>query len=365
MINTPNGAPTQTVPLFASSIHATRTHRFPSLVRALTHAAVQPAVLAALGWNAQCGAQVGGRAPAQRADEKLTFRYGGVTRSSTIVIPDGEPSAAGWPTVLVLHGAGGSGEQVLDADEWRTVARRERFIVIAPDGTPKDSRRRARFIGNMRTWNSGVGSGLSATGSSAVTRDVDDVGYLLALLDSVAVRAQVDVQRVFVAGHSNGAGMAYRVAAEHPRRFAAVAVMAGHLYANAPRTLATPVPLLQIVGDLDPLSPMTGGRVRLGMATELVPPALESPTRWAAMNGASSIARIIRDDSVTVRQWGAGNDDRLVLSYVVKGHGHRWLSPGAERLPERLVGPTHLALDATEAIWAFFAARHRRASARS
>ena len=76
------------------------------------------------------------------------------------------------------------------------------------------------------------------------------------------------------------------------------------------------------------------------------------------MNGLTGAPQIIRDDSVTVRQWGATADRGVVRSYVVKGHGHSWLWPNSgERLPERLVGPTRHALNATETIWSFFAAR--------
>ncbi len=91
-------------------------------------------------------------------------------------------------------------------------------------------------------------------------------------------------------------------------------------------------------------------------ATVTLRPALDSPTRWAAMNGLPGAATIIRDDSVTVRQWGAAADRAVVRSYVVKGHGHSWLWPKSrERLPERLVGPTRHALNATETMWSFFA----------
>lgn len=293
------------------------------------------------------------------SDAAITFPYQRRARSAVLVIPTGLVPPSGWPIVLLLHGAGGSAAQILDNDGWRTVAMRERFAVIAADGTPKNESLRARFVGNPRTWNSGAGSGLSTADGSAAMRDVDDVGYLTALLDSVARRVPIDPRRVFIAGHSNGAGMSYRFAAAHPERVAAVGVMAGHLLADAPRTLSTPVPLLQIVGDHDPLVPMHGGRVRLGFVTRTVQPALESPKRWAAMIGISSDARVIRDDSVTVWEWGPAPSGGVVLSYVVKGHGHGWLWPGADRLPESVIGPRRESLNATETIWAFFAAHAR------
>lgn len=292
-------------------------------------------------------------------DAAIAFSYQSRERTAVLVVPSGAVPAAGWPIVLLLHGAGGSAEQILDDDGWRAVATRERFAVIAADGTPQNESMRARFVGNPRTWNSGAGSGLSTANGSAAAKDVDDVGYLVSLLDSVARRAPIDPRRVFVAGHSNGAGMSYRFAAEHPERVAAVGVMAGHLLETAAHTLKAPVSLLQIVGDHDPLVPMNGGPVRLGAVTGTLQPALDSPKRWASMLGLSHDARVIRDDSVTVRQWGPTSTGAVVLSYVVKGHGHGWLWPGADLLPERVVGPRRESLNATETMWAFFAAHAR------
>jgi polyhydroxybutyrate depolymerase len=314
--------------------------------------------LVMLGWVRRAERVSASPASAARAsDVSLRIQLGDRSRTAILVVPDGVPPAKGWPVVLALHGAGGSAEQMLRTTGWREVARRERFVLVGADGTPADETRRARFVGNMRTWNSGVGAGLSTGENTAFAKRIDDVGFLLALLDTVSARTRVDPKRVFVAGHSNGAGMSYRVAAEHPDRFAAIGVMAGHLFDDAPRTLSVPVPLVQIVGDRDPLVPMNGGPVRMGRgATVTLRPALDSPARWAAMNRLPGAATILRDDSVTVRQWGAATDRVVVRSYVVKGHGHTWLWPNSgERLPERLVGPTRQSLNATETMWSFFA----------
>ena len=122
----------------------------------------------------------------KRGDTLLRFLHAGRERTAVLVTPDGAAPAAGWPVVLLLHGAGGSGSQILQVDGWRAVALRERFVVVAPDGTPADESRRARFAGNMRTWNSGEGSGLSVAPRTAVAKGIADTDFLLALLDTVA-----------------------------------------------------------------------------------------------------------------------------------------------------------------------------------
>jgi len=287
------------------------------------------------------------------------MQYAGRARTATLVLPDGPAPREGWSVVLLLHGGGGNAEQMLRTTGWRDVAARERFVLVGANGTAQDETRRARFLGNPQTWNSGTGSGLSVVGESAFAKQVDDSGFLVALLDTVARRTQVNAKRVYIAGHSNGAGMTYRVAAEHPERFAAAGVMGGHLLTDVRNSLVQPVPLVQIVGDQDPLVPMSGGPVRLGGSSVTLRPALEAPTRWAAINGLTGPGRIVRDDSVTVRAWGTSPRGAVVESYVVKGHGHGWLWPrSGDRLPARLIGPTRNALNATETMWAFFAAHH-------
>jgi poly(3-hydroxybutyrate) depolymerase len=100
---------------------------------------------------------------------------------------------------------------------------------------------------------------------------------------------------------------------------------------------------------------MQGGAVRISGATVMLRPALESAERWAAMSGIAGPPRVVRNDSITVRQWGPAPNGALVIRAVVKGHRHSWLSPDADRLPERLVGPRRNALNATETMWGFFA----------
>src|SRR5260221_564174 len=80
------------------------------------------------------------------------------------------------------------------------------------------------------------------------------------LLDELPRRLLVDADRIFVTGFSNGASMTFRLGAELSDRIAAIAPVAGHYWPTA-STPARPVPTLFLIGDHDPLVPLTGGRV--------------------------------------------------------------------------------------------------------
>jgi len=194
---------------------------------------------------------------------------------------------------------------------------------------------------------------LLAGARSAGARGVDDVGYLVALLDEAATRLPLDPKRLFVSGHSNGSQMAYRFAAEQSGRVAALGVVAGHCFAQ-PVALDFPIPLLQITGEFDPFVPLVGGTAGIGRRTMQVPPAIEAPERWAALLDLPPEPDTLRDDDkFFIRRWGAEGRREEVRFVIVVGHGHEW--PGSHSpLPESMLGPSVDFYDATADILAFF-----------
>jgi len=92
----------------------------------------------------------------------------------------------------------------------------EGFVVVVPNGTPSDETKPESFFNNPQTWNSGIGVSLIAGNRSASAKGIDDVGFLTALVQTVCQKVKIDAMRMYAAGHSNGAGMAYRLVSERP-----------------------------------------------------------------------------------------------------------------------------------------------------
>jgi polyhydroxybutyrate depolymerase len=291
----------------------------------------------------------------------VEFEHQGRTRTATILVPRMRTvPPEGWPLVLMLHGAGGSSANVLESTGWAEKGEQEGIILVFPNGTPRDESRPASFSRNPQTWNSGAAMSLSSGTSSASAKNVDDVGFLAGLVQRVCRQLSVDPRRIYVAGHSNGAQMAYRFAFERCTLVAAVGVMAGHSFADH-TPLKSPVSLIQIVGDHDPFTPLAGGKAGVLGRTMIVPPALDSPRFWAQSLGIAEEARIVRnDDTLMVRLWGPAPNGAEVRSIVVKGHGHAYLAHQDRFHPTLLFGPTVRSLNATETMWDFFA-RHPKA----
>jgi polyhydroxybutyrate depolymerase len=120
-------------------------------------------------------------------------------------------------------------------------------LAVYPDGTGS----RCSYF-----WNAGDCCG------PAVWDGVDDVAFFDALLDDLAGAYSIDRQRVLATGMSNGAMMAYRLAAELSDRIAAIAPVAGRMATEGCRP-RRPVPVLHFHGTTDefiPFPPGTGSR---------------------------------------------------------------------------------------------------------
>ena len=250
------------------------------------------------------------------------------------------------PLVLVLHGGGGNGENVQRMTGFTDVARREGFAVAYPEGT-------GRF-GRLLTWNAGHCCGY------AMNERVDDVGFLATLIDSLVARGIADPARVYVTGISNGAMMAHRMGIEASARVAAIAPVVGGLFGDE-RTPDTPVSALLVNGWLDRSVPaaggLSGGRFANTWDGTPLRPAAWQGDYWAAANGCRDAGtEVLRG---TVRERDAACAPGIsVRSLMLLDNGHAW--PGA-RHASALSDPPSTALDATEVIWAFFAAHPKAA----
>jgi polyhydroxybutyrate depolymerase len=144
-------------------------------------------------------------------------------------------------------------------------------------------------------------------------------------------------------------------------RIAAIAPVSGHLFVKEP-ALKRPVPMLFIVGDSDPLNPLSGGEATnpWGVGKRITPPMIDSVRAWAIANGSQpDDASTSIHGVATIAQYSADKPDRQITFITLAGQGHEWA--GKPRvLPERLTGPSVKGFDATDAVWDFFSTHARR-----
>jgi polyhydroxybutyrate depolymerase len=264
---------------------------------------------------------------------------------------------------MFLHGKGGTADWADRETGWSTLAERERFALVMPEALAPDPSQPPKFLLNPPVWNDGStgtsqdaefsdGSAKMPDGSDSTPADRDDVGFLSAVLDDASRRLGFDRPKVFVAGFSNGAGMAFRFAAERADRIGAIAPIAGHCWVQDPRP-ARPVPTLYVVGTADPLIPLRGGEVRSPWLHRLIhrPPVSATLERWAEAIGCSQIPELESERGNVRTDIYPGPVTFRSLS--IEGLGHHW--PGGKgQLNPRLAGAPSNEVDATELIWRFF-----------
>jgi polyhydroxybutyrate depolymerase len=184
------------------------------------------------------------------------------------------PEGAAEGVLLALHGYGDTGANFAEALGLPALARREGFVLVAPDGTPD-------LRGN-RFWN--------ATDACCNFFDntVDDVAYLRGLLEEVAAANHVDRRRRYVLGLSNGAFMAHRLACEAADEIAAIVPISGTTWSDPGRCRPrSPVSVLQVHADADRIILYGGGGHVLGLGRGDYPGAGATVERWARLDACS------------------------------------------------------------------------------
>jgi polyhydroxybutyrate depolymerase len=288
------------------------------------------------------------------ADQRCDLQVGGRTRHYTVHVPPGYDGKTPRPVVIMLHGGGGTSKGAATETGWDVKADRENFLAVFPDALARDPAKPNHFSRNPQLWNDG--SDRFYAGQQAP----DDVAFLKAVLDELLAKFNVDGQRIFVTGFSNGASMTFRFGAAASRRIAAIAPVAG-AYWPEPLTMERPLPLCYLTGTADPLNLMNGGVPKMAfggssdqMRAKPKPPVRDAILKWAKAIGCPTPAAQTNEaNGVRIEMFGPSRENTEIVFVTVADQGHTWAG-GKSLLPERWVGKRTDKLNATDFIWNFF-----------
>lgn len=185
----------------------------------------------------------------------------------TVFLPSSYDPEVPTPLLLLLHGYSGTGAGQEAYMRFKPVADDRGVIYAHPDGT--------RDFFGLQFWN--------ATDACCdfFNTNVDDSGYLLDLIDEIKSVTNVDDNRVYLTGHSNGGFMSYRMACDHSETIAAIAGLAGATWEDPADCSPTePVHILQIHGTADDTILFDG----VCNFFQCYPGAIESVVQWADFN---------------------------------------------------------------------------------
>lgn len=273
-------------------------------------------------------------------DYRFSFVHGGLRREYLVHIPRSYRPDRPTPMLLALHGGGGDADFQSNDAKYGLISKSEEvgFIAVFPNGY-------SRFrSGILATWNAGACCG------KAVQSAVDDVGFLKEVIQRVSRQVNVDRNRIFSTGMSNGGLMSYRLACELPEMIRGIAPVAG-----TDNTLACkpsrPVPVIHFHAKDDSHVLFTGGHgpdslVKTNFAS--VPATIN---KWVTLNRAQPASRrVLAVPGAHCDLYAAKEGGAPVELCVTETGGHSW--PGGGTQQGRKQPST--AISANDLMWEFF-----------
>jgi len=163
-----------------------------------------------------------------------TIVHDGMNREYILYVPNSYDGTSSIPLLLNFHGFGGSASQFMQEADMRSLAEADTFILVYPQGSCLDG---------SSHWNP------CPTGGDNKST-ADDVGFVEAMISEISSQYNLDMERIYAAGYSNGGMMAYGLANYKSDLIAAVASVSGTML-NCTGPTSHPMPVVHLHGTSD------------------------------------------------------------------------------------------------------------------
>ncbi len=262
----------------------------------------------------------------------MNLNYQNTVRNFLVHLPTGYTAGQQLPLVINMHGYTSNAQQQEAYSLMDITANNNQFIVCYPNGL-------------NNSWNSGF--------TLPYNSSPDDVGFISKVIDTLHALYDVNLNRVYACGMSNGGFQSHRLACDLENRIAAIASVTGTIAEVAALncTLSRHVPVMQVHGTLDPVVNYNGGTGSKSVE--------ETINFWLGKDGCQVIsdtfafANTSTTDGSTVERIRYRDCDGQteIWFYKVTGGGHTWPG-GAIDIPTN--GNTNRDINASQEIWDFF-----------
>lgn len=232
----------------------------------------------------------------------VTMQFGGKPRSYILHLPPG--GGAKPPLMIILHGFGMTAADQQSSVKMDGISDREKFAVAYPNAIDKN-------------WDQAGDS---------------DWKFILAALDSIDAKHPIDRNRVYLAGFSQGAGMAHAGGCRYADKFAAIAPVSGNIPADCKPARA--IPMFLTFGTKDIATPQK---------------FMQSAAGWALLDSCAATPTVIRP-------YPASNPNSLVTRIAWKGcrNGTEVIADSVSGGPHEWPTDTRTKVNTSEEVWAFF-----------
>lgn len=247
--------------------------------------------------------------------ETRTINYGGEIREYIMYVPAMYSSSNPTPLMFSFHGGGGDGQGMIGLNDMRPIADTANFIAIYP-------------------------SGADGAWMHKVPTTYNDIYFVEAIIDALSIEFNVDNERIYACGYSEGGIFTYELACRLSSRIAAIASVSGSMmtdtYRNDPSpngygfpvcSPSHPTAIMFIPGtvDMNPHSMYNGLSPYYMSASEI-------STYWSTQNNTNlsptvnPVPDVNTSDGSTVERsvWEDGDNCVRVEELKVTGGDHDW-----------------------------------------
>lgn len=236
----------------------------------------------------------------------LTLLHDGLTREYILYVPASYDGSSQFPLLFNFHGFGGTVADHLQAADMRSLATSEKFLLVYPQGS---------LLGGYSHWN-------AASPSAENKSSADDIGFVRKMITSISASHQVNSNRIYACGYSNGAFFSYYLACYLSDKIAAVGSVSGTMleetYQQGKPTRG--VPMINLHGTADSVVPYAGGSGLVAIPNVV--------NFWVGQNaaGATPSTTTLNSGSLNVEKsvYSDLNGTSWIEHYKVNGGGHVW-----------------------------------------
>jgi len=237
-------------------------------------------------------------------ENAITISHDNITREYILYVPQSYSDQA-VPLLFNFHGFGDTAEQYMNYVDMRSLAESEQFILVYPQGSCLDG---------SPHWNP-----CTAGGDNKST--ADDLGFVEAIIDDISSNYNIDSERVYATGYSNGGMMAYGLANYKSNLITAVASVSGAML-DCAGTISRPVPVIHLHGTSDGVIPFNGSSDYSSVQSTL--------DYWINFNNTSvnPVINTYSDQGMSIEHYlyNNGNNSVSVEHYKYIDGGHEWFN---------------------------------------
>jgi len=232
-----------------------------------------------------------------------TILHNEENREYVLYIPNSYNGTTAVPLFLNFHGYGGSASEFIDYADMRSLAESHTFILVYPQGSCLDG---------VSHWNPSLPGGDNKS-------EADDFGFVEAIINEISSQYNLDTERIYAAGYSNGGMMAYGLANYKSDLISAVGSVSGTII-DLNGTTSHPMPVIHLHGTSDGVIPYNGNTDYNSAQTAL--------DYWINFNNTITNP-IVNSDSnggITIEhyRYDQGNNNVSVEHYKYIGGDHVW-----------------------------------------